>query len=107
MDDVLVTLGALGALLLPPASVVQLLAEVRGDAAPALVDDKLLGALLHAPPLVLEPPAGHAVAGGVGLEAAPQALIVAALPAVGARPVFALNRAHCRRNREEPLGRSR
>lgn len=107
MDDVLVALGALGALLLPPAAAVQLLAEVEGDAAPALVDEELLGALLHAPPLVLEPAARHAVAGGVGLEAAPQALLVAALAGIGARPVLAVNRTHCRRSREEALERSR
>lgn len=93
MDDVLVALGVL-ALLLPLAFVVQLLAESEGDAAPAFVGEEALGARLHAGPLVLEASAGHAAAGRAGLQAAAEALLVAALVVLGAGSVFALDGAH-------------
>lgn len=67
VDDVLVAVGALAALLLPLllplASVVEILAEGEGDAAPALVGEKVFGAALHTVLLVLEAAAGHAVIG--------------------------------------------
>lgn len=43
---------------------------------------------------MLEAAAGHAVTGRVGLQAAAQALAVAALVIFGAGPMFALNRTH-------------
>lgn len=93
MDDVLVALGVL-ALLLPLAFVVQVLAEGQGDAAPAFVGEEVFGTLLHAGPLVLEASAGHALAGRAGLQAAAEALLVAALVVPGAGPMFALDGAH-------------
>lgn len=93
VDDVLVAL-AVPALLLPLAFVVQVLAEREGDAAPARVGEEVSGTLLHAGPRVLEAPAGHAVAGRAGLQAAAQALLVAALVVLGAGSVFALDGAH-------------
>lgn len=95
VDDVLLAVGALVALLLPPAPVVKILAEGGGDAAPALVGEVVLGAALHAVALVAEAPARHAVAGQVWLGAAAQALVVAALVVPGAGSVFALDRTHC------------
>lgn len=95
MDDVLRALGVL-ALLLPLAFVVQVLAEREGDAAPAFVGEEVFGTLLHAGPFVLEASAGHAAAGRAGLQAAAKALLVAALVVLGAGPMFALDRAHCR-----------
>lgn len=63
VDDVLVAVGALAALLLPLASVVQILAEGKGDAAPALVGEVILGAVIHTVAVVLESTAGNAVTG--------------------------------------------
>lgn len=102
MDDVLVAVGALAALLLPPAPVVQLLAEGEGDAAPALEGVVVAGAALHAVALVAEAAARHAVAGRAGLGAAAQALLVAALVVPGAGSVFALDGTHCG-HREQAL----
>lgn len=96
VDDILLAVGALGALLLPFASVVEILAEREGDAAPALVGEVVLGTALHTVALVLEAAAGHTVTGQVGLQAATKALIVAALVVLGAGLMFTLNRAHCR-----------
>lgn len=95
VDDVLVAL-AVPALLLPLAFVVQVLAEREGDAAPARVGEEVPGTLLHAGPRVLEAPAGHAVAGRAGLQAAAEALLVAALVVLGAGSLFALDGAHWR-----------
>lgn len=95
MDDVLGALAVL-ALLLPLALVVQVLAEREGDAAPAFEGEEVFGTLLHAGPFVLEASAGHAVAGRARLQAAAQALLVAALVVLGAGSMFALDRAHCR-----------
>lgn len=96
MDYVLVAVWALAALLLPLAPVVEILAEGEGDAAPALVGEVVFRAALHAVTLMLEAAAGHAVSGRARLQAAAQALVVAALVVLGAGPVFALNRTHCR-----------
>lgn len=63
VDDVLVAVGALVALLLPFASVVKILAEGEGDTAPALVGEVVLGTALNTVAFVLEPTAGHAVTG--------------------------------------------
>lgn len=93
MDDVLVALGVL-ALFLPLAFVVQVLAEGEGDAAPAFVGEEVFGTLLHAGPFVPEAPTGHAVVGRAGLQAAAEALLVAALVVLGAGLVFAMGRAH-------------
>lgn len=95
MDDVLVALAAL-ALFLPLAFAVQVLAEGEGDAAPAFVGEEVFGTLLHAGAFVLEASAGHAVAGRAGLQAAAEALLVAALVVPGAGSMFALDRTHCR-----------
>ena len=95
VDDVLVAVGGLVVL----ASVVEILAEGEGDAAPALVGEVVVGAALHAGALVLEAAAGHAVRGRVGLQAAAQALVVAALVVLGAGSMFTLNGAHCSRER--------
>lgn len=96
VDDILVAVGALAALLLPLASVVEILAEGEGDASPALVGEVVFGAALHAVVLMLEAAAGHAVTGRVGLQAAAEALVVAALIVLGAGSMFTLNRAHYR-----------
>lgn len=93
MDDVLVALGVL-ALFLPLAFVVQLLAEGEGDAAPAFVGEEVFGTLLHAGAFVLEASTGYTVAGRAGLQAAAQALLVAALVVLGARLMVTLDRAH-------------
>lgn len=95
MDDILVAVRALALLLFPLAFVVKLLAEAKRDTAPALVGEVVFGAALHTVALVLEAAAGHAVVGRVGLDAAAQALVVAALVVLGAGSVLALNRAHC------------
>ncbi len=63
VDDVLLAVEALAALLLPLASVVEVLAEGEGDAAPALVGEVVFGAAFHTFALVLEAAAGHAVTG--------------------------------------------
>ncbi len=63
VDDVLVAVGALVALLLPLASVVEILAEGEGHAAPALVGEVVFGAALHTVVLMLQATAGHAVTG--------------------------------------------
>lgn len=63
VDDVLVAVGALAALLLALASVVEILAEAEGDAAPAPVSEVVFGAAFHTLVLVLEAAAGHAVIG--------------------------------------------
>lgn len=63
MDDVLLAVGALVTLLLPFASVVKILAEGEGDAAPTLVREVVLRTALNAVALVLEAAAGHAVTG--------------------------------------------
>lgn len=96
VDDVLMAVGALVAFLLPLASVVKILAEGEGDAAPALVGEVVLRTALNTVAFVLEPAAGHAVTGRVWLQAAAKALIMAALVVLGAGSIFALNRAHCR-----------
>lgn len=95
VDDVLLAVGVLVALLLPPAPVVKILAEGKGDAAPALVGEIVLGTALHTVAVVAEASARHAVAGRVWLGAATQALVVAALVVPGAGSVFALDRTHC------------
>lgn len=95
VDDVLLAVGALVALLLSPAPVVEVLAEGEGDAAPALVGEVVLGTALHAVAVVAEASARHAVAGRVRLGAAAQALVVAALVVLGAGSVFALDGTHC------------
>lgn len=95
VDDVLLAVGVLAALLLPPAHVMKILAEGKGDAAPALVGEVVLGTALHAVAVVAEASARHAVAGRVRLGAAAQALVVAALVVLGAGSVFALDRTHC------------
>lgn len=102
VDDVLVALAVL-ALLLPLAFVVQVLAEREGDAAPARVGEEVFGTLLHAGSLVLEAPAGHAVAGRAGLQAAAQAQLVAALVVPGAGSVFALDGAHWKGDRKKDM----
>lgn len=94
VDDVLVAVGALAVFLLPLASVVEILAEGEGDAAPTLVGEVVFGAALYTVVPVLEATAGHAVTGRVGLQAAAQALVVAALVVLGAGSMFTLNRAH-------------
>lgn len=94
VEDVGVAVGALAALLLPHTPGVQLLAKCKGDAAPALVGVVVVGATLHTGALVLEAATGHAVGGRVGLQAAAQALVVAALVVSGAGAVFALNGTH-------------
>ena len=96
VDDVLVAVGALAALLLPLAFVVEILAEGERDAAPALEGEVVGGAALHTGVFVLEAAAGHAVTGRVGLRAAAQALVVAALVVLGAGSMFTMNRAHCK-----------
>lgn len=63
MDDVLVAVGDPAVLLLPLASVMELLAVGKGDAAPALEGVVVFRAALHAGSLVLEATAGHAVTG--------------------------------------------
>lgn len=100
VDDVLVAVGVLAALLLPFASVVQILAEGEGDAAPALVGEVVVGAAFDAVAVVLEAAARHAVTGRVGLRAATKALVVAALVVPGAGAVFTLDRTHCRREKK-------
>lgn len=105
VDDVLLAVGAFVALLLSLALVVKILAEGERDAAPALVGEVVFGTALDAGALVLEPATGHTMAGRVRLEAAAQALVVAALVILGAGPVFALSRTHCRHREEhEKLG---
>lgn len=95
VDDVFLAVGVLAALLLLPAPVVKILAEGKGDAAPALVGKVVFGTALHAVAIVAEASASHAVAGRVRLGAATQALVVAALVVLGAGSVFALDRTHC------------
>lgn len=63
VDDVLVAVGALAVLLFPLASVMELLAEGEGDAAPALESVMVFGAALHTGALGLKAAAGHAVTG--------------------------------------------
>lgn len=64
VDDVLVAVRALVVLLLPLASVVEILAEVERDAAPALEGEVVFGAAFHTVSLgPLEAAAGHAVTG--------------------------------------------
>lgn len=63
VDDVLVAVGALVTLLFPLASVVEVLAEGEGYAAPALVSKVVFGAALHTVALILQATAGHAVTG--------------------------------------------
>lgn len=93
MDDVVVAVGVLVLLLLLLAPVVQILAEGAGNAAPALVDEVIVWAAFHTDAFMLEAAACHAVTGRVGLGAAAQALLVAAL-VVLAGPVFAVSRTH-------------
>lgn len=95
VDDVLLAVGVLAALLLSPAPVVKILAEGEGDAAPALVGEIVVGTALHAAAVVAEASARHAVAGRVRLGAAAQALVVAALVVLGAGSMFALDGTHC------------
>lgn len=95
MDDVLLAVGVLVALLLLPALVVKILAAGEGDAAPALVGEIVLGTAIHTVAVVAEASARHAVAGRVRLGAAAQALVVAALVVLGAGSVFAVDRTHC------------
>lgn len=99
VDDVLMAVGALVTFLLPLASVVKILTEGKGDAAPALVGKVVLGTALNTVAFVLEPTAGHTVTGRVRLQAATKALVMAALVVLGACAIFALNRTHCRRKR--------
>lgn len=94
VDDVLVALGALATLLLPLAPVIEVLAEGEGDAAPALEGVVAVGAALHAAALVPQTPAGHAVSSRLGLQAAAEALLVAALLVPGAGAVFAVDGTH-------------
>lgn len=93
MDDVVVAISDLVLLLFLPAPVVQILAEGGGNAAPALEDEVVVWAAVHADVFVLEAAARHAVTGRVGLAAAAQALLVAAL-VVFAGSVFAVSRTH-------------
>lgn len=93
MDDVVVAVSDLVLLLFLPAPVVQILAEGDGNAAPALVDEVVVWAAVHADAFVLEASARHAVTGRVGLGAAAQALLVAAL-VVFAGSVFAVSGTH-------------
>lgn len=95
VDDVLVAVGDPAVLLLPLASVMELLAVGEGDAAPALEGVVVFRAALHTGSLVLEATAGHAVTGWVGLLATTQALVMTALVILGTGPVFTLNRTHC------------
>jgi len=95
VEDVLVAVGVLAELLLSLAFVVEILAEGEGDAPPALEGEVVFGAALHAVVPVLEAAAGHAVTGRVGLQAAAQALVVAALVVFGAGAMFTLNTTHC------------
>lgn len=67
MDDVLVTVRVLAALLFPFALVVELLAEGEGDAAPALEGVVVLRTALHTGALVLEAATRHTVSGRVWL----------------------------------------
>ena len=98
MDDVLVAVAALAL----PALIVELLAEGEGDTPPAPVGVVSRGTLLHARAPVLEVAAGHARAGRVGLQAASQALVVAALVVQGAGAVLAGGRA---RSEERRVGK--
>lgn len=100
VDDVLLAVGVLVALLFSSAPVVKILAEGKGDAAPALVGEIVLGTALHTVAVVAEASARHAVAGRVWPGAAAQALVVAALVVLGAGSVFALDRTHCGQREE-------
>lgn len=91
VNDVLVA-----ALLRVLALVVQLLAELEGDAAPALEAVEALGAGGDTPALVEEVPARHALAGVVGLRAAAQTLLMAAEEVLRAGSVLTRRRANCR-----------
>lgn len=95
VDHVLLAVRVLVQLLLSPAPVVKILAEGKGDAAPALVGVIVLGTAIHAVAVVAEASARHAMAGRVRPGATAQALVVAALVVFGAGSVFALDRAHC------------
>ena len=63
VDHVLMAVGALAALLLPLASVMEILAEGERDTAPTLVGEVVFGAAIHTVALVLEAAAGHTVTG--------------------------------------------
>lgn len=63
VDDVLVTVGALVMLLFTLASVMELLAEGKGDTAPALESVVVFRTALHTGALCLEAAAGHTVTG--------------------------------------------
>lgn len=106
VDDVFAAVRALAALLLPLACVVQILTEFEWDTAPALVGEVVFWAALHAGTFVLEAAAGHTVTGWVGLQAAAQALAVAALVVFGAGPMFALNRTHWGLEKEDEVRKS-
>lgn len=95
--------GALAALLLSLAPVVEFLTESEGHAAPASVGEVVFGAALHTGVFVLEAAARHAVTGRVGLEAAAKALVMAALVVLGAGSVFALNWTHCEEKKKKTV----
>lgn len=87
---------ALVTLLLPLASVMEILAESKRDAAPSFVGEVVIRTPVNAAALVIEAAAGHTVTGRVGFQATTKTLIVAALVILGAGSMFALNWAHCR-----------
>lgn len=84
MDDVFVAVTF--AML---ALVVELLAKAEVDAAPALIGVETRWALFNADVIVHVVAAGHAFARRVGLQAAAQALVVAALVVFSAGTVLA------------------
>lgn len=77
------------------ALVVEVLAEGERDAAPALEDVVSLGTAVHTGVLVLEVLAGHTAAGVACLQAASQALVVAAVAMLGTGPMLTGGGTHC------------
>jgi hypothetical protein len=77
------------------ALVVKVLAEGERDTAPALEDVVSLGTVVHTGVLVLEVLAGHTAAGFACLQAASQALVVAAVAMLGTGPMLTGGGTHC------------
>lgn len=95
INDVLVAVSRLALLTLE----VEVLAELQGDTAPALESVVAQRAVLHARALVQEVAAGHAATGSGWLQAAAQALLMAAPIVHGAGAVFAGCRTNCQKER--------